>query len=498
MRPRSPASTSPAARPEPAVGRSSEVRTGRRTDYGASVMTVPSPTSEPAHAPIRAGSGPLFQAGTTVIGDRQVVLARITASYLADDGDDPALTRADGATLAAAIAMAREKRLPFVGMLATTGVPFEEGIGGSDAWARAARELAKASGVIPTILLACGPVVSGPALLLGMADITIFTENAYAYVNGPKSVEAYTGVPITGTELGGSSAHTRSSGVASLVVAGIDEAIDAVADVLTYLPDNIDQLPNPIASSDPVDRQTPEAGEVLPESPTGSYDVRSIVRSICDDEEFLELRAGWAPNMVTGFASIGGRPIGVVANQTQALAGSIDIPAAQKGARFVAMCDAFGLPLLTLVDTSGFLPGKDLEWRGMIRHGAQLAFAYARATVPRIGLIVRKSYGGAYIVMDSKNMGNDLMLAWPSAEVAVMGAKGAVEILHRSETPERRLELEAAYEAQYLTPYPAAERSSITAVIEPWETRARIAAGLAMLATKRERLRSRDHDNGPL
>ena len=237
---------------------------------------------------------------------------------------------------------------------------------------------------------------------------------------------------------------------------------------------------------------------MLPDSPTGSYDVRHIITSLCDDGELLELRSAWAPNLVTALASIGGHPIGIVANQTQALAGSLDIPASQKGARFVAMCDAFGLPLLTMVDTSGFLPGKDLEWRGMIRHGAQMAFAYARATVPRIGLILRKSYGGAYIVMDSRNMGNDVMLAWPSAEVAVMGAKGAVEILHRKESPERRLELERDYEAQYLTPYPAAERSSISAVIEPAETRSRLAAALDMLATKRERLRHRDHDNGPL
>ena len=473
-------------------------------------MTDPRPATETAtrsatdsasastRAPIRAASGPLFTAGTASLGDRQVVLARVTDAARRAEGQEPALTRSDGATLTAAIAMAREKRLPFVGVLATTGVPFEEGIGGSDSWARAARELARASGVIPTLLVACGPMVSGPALLLGMADLTVFTEDAYAYVNGPKSVEAYTGVPISGPELGGAAAHARSSGLASLVVPGIDEAMDALADILAYLPDNIDRLPHRIDTDDPPDRPTPEAGEVLPASPTGSYDVRAIVRSLCDDGELIELRAGWAPNLVTALTSIDGHPIGVVANQTQALAGSIDIAAAQKGARFVAMCDAFGLPLLTLVDTSGFLPGKDLEWRGMIRHGAQLAFAYARATVPRIGLIVRKSYGGAYIVMDSKNMGNDLMLAWPSAEVAVMGAKGAVEILHRTETSERRLELEAEYEAQYLTPYPAAERSSISAVIEPWETRAMIAAGLGMLATKRERLRPRDHDNGPL
>ncbi len=432
-------------------------------------------------------------ARTEVVGDSTVVLATVRP-----DRSDTSLTTIDGATLAAAIRSAREQRLPFVGVLQTTGVPFEEGIGGSDSWGRAARELVRSSGIIPTAIVACGPVVSGPALLLGLVDFTIFTDDAYAYVTGPKSVEAYTGVPITGTELGGAGQHLRSTGVASLVVPSVDVALDAIGDMLAYLPTSVDSLPERMPTDDPPDRQTPEAGELLPTTAAGSYDVRDLIRVIADDDDFLELRAAWAPNLVTGFSTFGGHPVGVVANQTQALAGSLDIPASQKGARFVAMCDAFGLPIITMVDTSGFLPGKDLEWRGMIRHGAQMAFAYARATVPRIGLILRKSYGGAYIVMDSTNMGNDLMLAWPSAEVAVMGAKGAVEILHRRESPEDRLRLEQEYEAQYLTPYPAAERLSITAVIEPSETRSKLIAGLDMLSSKSERLRARSHDNSPL
>ncbi|MEL7159100.1 MAG: carboxyl transferase domain-containing protein [Actinomycetota bacterium] len=274
--------------------------------------------------------------------------------------------------------------------------------------------------------------------------------------------------------------------------------MEAVSLILGHLPDNVDQAPPPGLTDDPGDRLTPEAGQLLPATPTGAYDVRLIVRAVADDGEFLELKPSWAPNLVTGLCFIGGHSVGVVANQTQALAGSIDIAAAQKGARFVAMCDAFNVPLLTMVDTSGFLPGKDLEWRGMIRHGAQLAFAYARATVPRIGLILRKSYGGAYIVMDSRYMGNDVMLAWPSAEVAVMGAKGAVEILHRTAGPEERAELERQYEEQFLTPYVAAERSSIPAVIHPEDTRAEVVATLDLLSTKRERLRPRRHDNSPL
>ena len=211
--------------------------------------------------------------------------------------------------------------------------------------------------------------------------------------------------------------------------------------------------------------------------------MRDIIATVVDDGFLLEPHANWAANLVTAFATIGGRPVGIVANQPQTVAGTLDIPASQKGGRFVALCDAFNLALVTFVDTSGFYPGKDTEWRGMIRYGAQMAFAYARATVPRVNLTTRKSYGGAYIVMDSKRMGNDLALAWPSAEIAVMGAKGAVEILHRRNTPDERLELEAAYEERLLNPYIAAERGTIDAVIDPADTRAEIHAALSMLAT---------------
>ncbi|HEX7095301.1 MAG TPA: carboxyl transferase domain-containing protein, partial [Acidimicrobiales bacterium] len=238
--------------------------------------------------------------------------------------------------------------------------------------------------------------------------------------------------------------------------------------------------------------------DVIPDSPTGSYDVRDVIAALVDDHEMLELKAGWAPNLVTALASIDGQPVGVVANQPQSLAGTLDIAASQKGARFVAMCDAFNLPIVTLVDTSGFYPGKDLEWRGMIRYGAQLAFAYARATVPRVNVTLRKSYGGAYIVMDSKYMGNDLAFAWPSAEIAVMGAKGAVEILHRRLDPAERAAREREYEERLLNPYVAAARGSVDAVIDPADTRRVVAEALRMLSTKRERLRQRRHDNTPL
>ncbi|MDH3300773.1 MAG: methylmalonyl-CoA carboxyltransferase [Acidimicrobiia bacterium] len=429
----------------------------------------------------------------TELGDHRVVLAS-TGSTTAE----PVLRAIDGWRLATAIRQAVDQRIPFVLTLRTTGVAVEDGIGAAAGWAGAARELVLASGVVPTVAIVSGPVVSGPALLLGLFDIVILTNDSYVYVNGPRSVETYTGVPVSGLELGGASTHLRLTGLASMLVETVEEALTATGDILAHLPESVDELPQIIETADPEDRLCPDLGSLLPSTPAGSYDVRDVITDVVDDGHFLELRSGWSPNLVTGFAALGGMPVGIVANQTQSLAGSIDISAAQKGGRFVAMCDAFNVPLITMVDTSGFLPGKDLEWRGMIRHGAQMAFAYARATVPRIGLILRKSYGGAYIVMDSVNMGNDLMLAWPSAEVAVMGAKGAVEILHRESSPEERAELEAGYEAQYLTPYPAAERSSITAVIDPADTRRELVAGLRMLSSKRERLPGRRHDNSPL
>ena len=266
------------------------------------------------------------------------------------------------------------------------------------------------------------------------------------------------------------------------------QPIEAVENLLAYLPDNVDVEPERWPTDDPADRPCPEAGDLMPTTSTGSYDVRKVAEAIVDDGSLLELRERWAANTVTAFATIDGRPIGIVANQPMVLAGTLDIPGSQKAARFVAFCDAFNLPILTLVDTPGFYPGKDLEWRGMIRHGAQLVFAYARATVPRICVILRKSYGGAFIVMDSKTMGNDLCLAWPGAELAVMGAGQAAAILQRRATPEERAAFEADYTERLLNPYVAAERGYVDAVIDPADTRREIAAALDMLDDKRELL----------
>lgn len=426
------------------------------------------------------------------LGGRSVVVVDIAGE------DRGALRPADGENLAIAARTARDQRLPLVCFVESSGAAIDEGVGAVHGWGTAAREFVACSGVVPTIFCVTGPTVSGPALLLGLADLVVMITDTYAFVSGTHMVRQFTGEELSNEGLGGASMHERTSGVAHFTVADRAEAEDLISELLSFLPDHTDQVPTGWPCSDPVDRPTPEAGDLIPETPTGSYDVRDVLACVVDDGHLLEPRAQWAPNLVTAFASIGGRPVGLVANQPQSVAGTLDIAASQKGGRFVSFCDAFNLPLVTFVDTSGFYPGKDLEWRGMIRYGAQMAFAYARATVPRVCLTLRKSYGGAYIVMDSRYMGNDLMLAWPTAEIAVMGAKGAVEILHRQADEAEREDLVAAYEERLLNPYIAAERGSVDRVIEPADTRSELAAALDVLSGKRERLPRRRHDNTPL
>jgi acetyl-CoA carboxylase carboxyltransferase component len=451
-------------------------------------------TSEaPGAVPIRARTPGAVTASVQIINDRAAVVVNID-----DDATRGALTSTCGDTIRLAAELALDKRIPLVTYVASSGADLTEGVSAVHGWGTAARALVACSGVVPIIFCVTGPAVSGPALLLGIADIAVMLDESYAFVSGPHMVELFTGVPIATETLGGSAVHGSRSGAASFTVPDLAAAEELIADLLLLLPPNTDTEPRLIATGDDPYRLVPELSAVMPDSPTGSYDVRDILRAVADDELLLESRAGWAANLVTAFATVAGRPVGMIANQPQVLAGTIDIAASQKGARFVAFCDAFNLPLVTFVDTPGFQPGKDLEWRGMIRHGAQLAFSYARATVFRICVTLRKSYGGAYIVMDSKYMGNDIALAWPSSEIAVMGAKGAVEILNRGIDDDERRRLEAEYEERLLNPYRAAERGSIDAVIDPADTRREIASALVNMSSKRERLPGRAHDNSPL
>ncbi|MEI6496038.1 MAG: carboxyl transferase domain-containing protein [Actinomycetota bacterium] len=442
---------------------------------------------------IRAQVPSTVQVDTRELDGRPVVWADLDA--VTRHG---ALSSASSLQIEAAAAIARKERMPLVAVVRSSGADIAEGMAALHGWGLAAKAIADCSGVVPVVMIVDGPAVSGPALLLGLADFVVMTEESYAFVSGPTMVAEFTGVAIGHDELGGSASHARYSGTATLVAPDLDTAVEMTAQLLAYLPSHNDEEAPLWPTDDPIDRDTAAAGALMPATSTGSYDVRDVIRELVDDGDMLELRARWATNAVTAFATIGGMPVGIVANQPIALAGTLDIPASQKAARFVACCDAFNLPIVTLVDTPGFYPGKDLEWRGMIRHGAQLVFAYARATVPRICVILRKSYGGAYIVMDSKTMGSDLCLAWPWAELAVMGAGQAAAILQRRATPAERAAFEADYTERLLNPYIAADRGLVDAVIEPAETRSVIGHALEALIDKREHLQARNHDNTPL
>ncbi len=462
---------------------------------GAGPSPSPGPSSGSPWVALRAGVRGSTSARVDTLGatGRRVVLVHSDPSTRRG-----ALTATDSATLASGARLASAQRLPLVVRLDTSGADIDGGVSSLHGWGEAARALAACSGVVPVILVVSGLAVSGPALMLGMADLVVMTPEAVAYVSGPASVAALTGLRLDPEQLGGQGVHARTTGVAALLATNVEDALDLVADVLEFLPDHVDQLPPSRPTRDDPDRPTPELRQLLPTQPSGSYDVRVAVTAIGDDGIFVELRERWAPQLVTGLIRVDGQPVGVVANQPQSMAGTLDIAASQKGARFVSFCDTFNVPLLTLVDTPGFMPGKDLEWRGMIRHGAQLVFAYAEATVPRVCLIMRKAFGGAYIVMDSKTMGNDLCLAWPSAQVAVMGAQGAVQILHRREDADTQAQLIEEYQERFLNPYVAAERGFVDQIVDPIESRAVVARAFAMLAHKAERLPARKHGNGPL
>ncbi len=409
-----------------------------------------------------------------------------------------ALSAQDSATLAEAARSALRQRIPLLVIMASSGADLDEGVAALHGWGSAAFALSQCSGVVPIVFVAVGLALSGPALLLGMADMVVMTPEAVAYVSGPAAVAQWTGQQLTPEALGGLAVHDRTTGVAAFSARDELDAVETAAALLDHLPDHCDALAPAVPTADPPDRPVPELRDLVPVSATGSYDVREVLRAISDDGDVLEARAHWAPQLVTALTRLGGMAVGVVANQPQVMAGTLDIAASQKGARFVSFCDSFNLPLLTLVDTPWFMPGKDLEWRGMIRQGAELVHAYAEAQVPRVCLVLRKAFGGAYIVMDSKGLANDLCLAWPSAQIAVMGARGAVQILHRREDADTQAVLAERYEEEHLNPYTAAARGYVDRVIDPAETRSAVVRALHMLAGKRERLVSRKHGNTPL
>jgi len=427
-----------------------------------------------------------------------------TVAFFHVDGREAGSSGAAEAEVAArALALAEQIGCPVVGVVRSVAVA-ADGFDALAAWGRVAARSVRLSGVVPLLLVVSGPVHGSLAPLIGLADHVVVTRDATAYVNGPRPVERVTGELVQPDQLGGAPVHATRSGLASLVADDEDDALRAVADLLDHLPDN-NLAEAPVRPGpDPVTRRCTAAAAAVPAEPTRAYDVRDVIDDVFDEGSVLEVHADHAPNVVTAYARLAGRSVAIVANQPCVRAGTIDIDASGKAARHVQGADALGLPLVTFVDTPGYEPGRDLEWRGMIRHGAKLVHAYSAATVPRLGVILRKAYGGAYIVMDSRTTGNDLVLAWPTAEIAVMGAPGAVAILNRrdldaaDDPAARRTELEQEYQAKFLSPRLAAERGLVDQVIDPADTRRLLAAALGRLHTKRPALPDRRHANEPL
>jgi acetyl-CoA carboxylase carboxyltransferase component len=464
-------------------------------------VTVPAPSG--VAVPIEGGRSEAAHAELTALEGRRVATFRI-----AEGAHRGAIGPSEGSTIERAVHLAVELGVPLVGTIASSGADVGGGVASLHSWGRIARALSHASGVVPTILVVVGPCLSGPALLLGIADLTVMTADAFAYVSGPDTVREFTGITLDNVALGGAELHGRRSGVASLVVAHDQDARTAVSHLLEYLPSNHFEDPPVLRVDDPVDRDADRAAAAVPDRANASYDMRIVLDDVLDAGSFLELRGAHAANLVTALGRLDGHAVGIIANQPHHRAGTIDIEASEKAARFVQWCDCFNLPLITFVDTPGFEPGKDLEWRGMIRHGAELVHAYAAATVPRLCVVLRKAYGGAYIVMDSKGLGNDWCGAWPNAEIAVMGSVGAVQVLHGRRLREVELEggdragteaaLVAEFEGELASPYRAAERGFVDEVVLAADTRRALTAALARLRTKRETTDPRPHANSPL
>jgi propionyl-CoA carboxylase beta chain len=401
--------------------------------------------------------------------------------------------------------LAMQVGAPIVGLDDSGGARIQEGVASLGGYADIFLRNVLASGVVPQISVILGPCAGGAVYSPAMTDFTIMVEGtSYMFVTGPNVVKTVTHEDVDAEFLGGAVTHTTRSGVAHLAVPDEASAFDSVRALLAHLPSNNLDGPPRRATSDPGDRMDPALDEIIPADPRTPYDMHDVLRGVLDDGALFEIQPGWAANIIVGFASLGGQSVGVIAQQPAVLAGALDIDASVKAARFVRTCDAFNVPLITFIDVPGFLPGVAQEHGGIIRHGAKLLYAYCEATVPKLSVITRKAYGGAYDVMSSKHIRGDLNLAWPTAEIAVMGAEGAVNILHReriaaaADPVEERRGLVEAYEAEFANPYIAAARGYIDDVIRPSETRPRLIAGLEMLAGKRAMNPRKKHGNIPL
>ncbi|MBV9094197.1 MAG: acyl-CoA carboxylase subunit beta [Streptosporangiaceae bacterium] len=398
---------------------------------------------------------------------------------------------------------------PIIGINDGGGARIQEGVVALGLFGEVFYRNVLASGVIPQVSLIMGPCAGGAVYSPAITDFVLMVGGtSHMFITGPDVIKTVTGEDVTFEELGGAHAHGVKSGVAHYQAADEQDCIDFARHLLSYLPSNNLEDPPARPAGDPAAPDIADADEeldgIVPDSPNRPYDMHEVIARVLDDGEFCEIHAGFAPNVVVGFGRVEGSSVGVVANQPLHFAGTLDIDASEKAARFVRTCDAFNIPILTFVDVPGFLPGVEQEWRGIIRRGAKLIYAYAEATVPKVTVITRKAYGGAYDVMGSKHLGGDVNLAWPTAQIAVMGAQGAVNILYRRELAAAddadalRAQRAAEYEDTLANPYIAAERGYVDAVIRPAETRPAVARALRALRTKRQTLPPKKHGNIPL
>ena len=394
---------------------------------------------------------------------------------------------------------------PLVGFNDSGGARIQEGVDALSGYGQIFYRNAVSSGVIPQISAIMGPCAGGAVYSPAMTDFVFMVKNSsYMFITGPDVIKSVLGEIVTQEDLGGAMAHCSKSGVAHFACESDADAIDRIKRLLSFLPDNNMEDPPMVDSGDDPNRMDAVLDSIIPDNPMGPYDMRDIIRAIVDGADFFEVHEYYAQNMLTGFARLGGRPVGIIANQPKVLAGCLDVDSSDKATRFIRFCDAFNVPMLTIADVPGYLPGKQQEWGGIIRHGAKLLWCYSEATVPKITLITRKDYGGSYLAMCSKDLGADISLAWPTAEIAVMGAEGAANIIFRkdiNDAPDpvaKRKEKIEEYRDLLYNPYIAASRGYIDAVILPSETRPRLIEAFEMLSTKRQSLPPKKHGNIPM
>jgi acetyl-CoA carboxylase carboxyltransferase component len=415
------------------------------------------------------------------------------------------LGEAHAAKICKVMDLALKNGAPLIGLNDSGGARIQEGVFALGGYAEIFLRNSLASGVIPQISAIMGPCAGGAVYSPALTDfIVMVRDSSYMFITGPDVVRAAMHEDVDFEELGGATAHSGLSGVAHLAAEDDQECLSLIRRLLSYLPQNNLEEPSYVDLGDDPLRKDPVLDTLVPESSSRPYDMRQVIRHVVDNGQFLEIQAHWAQNILVGFARLGGHTAGIVANQPPVLAGVLDIDASVKAARFVRFCDCFNIPIVTFEDVPGFMPGVEQEHGGIIRHGAKLVYAYCEATVPKITVITRKAYGGAYCVMNSKHIRGDLVFAWPTAEIAVMGPEGAVNIIFRrdlakAEDPDAlRKQLVAEYREKFANPYVAASRGYVDAVIEPRETRPRLINGLQMLRDKRDRNPARKHGNMPL